>query len=260
MTASRRAVLDLPCCARRSLDGNCRLKSGKNHERVPPRATGSFSDGRKGTKSPPKNPSPWAACPGIDALLACGERRRAATRIQRGPQAPLWIPRRESPCDPARRAGILRGCLRRMPGARYARRPLAGAPPRDPGLSPLRGPGPTSRNSKRNLREYLAITRRLPSLPTGTPAEGSIQVAGAPNEGNGKCRRGRPEPNVLRGPGELFQKFPWKNLSCTPPGAGRRAGVAWLRASWSAGMSARKGEGSPGQSRTSSSLARVMPT
>ena len=149
---------------------------------------------------------------------------------------------------------------RAVPGARYARRPLAGAPPRDPGLSPLRGPGPTSRNSKRNLREYLAITRRLPSLPIGTLAEGSIQVAGAPNEGNGKCRRGRPEPNVLRGPGELFQKFPWKKLSCTPPGAGRRAGVAWLCASWSAGMSARKGEGSPGQSRTSSSLARVMPT
>ena len=88
----RRAVLDLPRCARRGFHGNCRLKSGKKHERVPPRATGSFSDGRKGTKSPPKNPSPWAACPGIDALLACGERRRAATRIQRGPQAPFGFP------------------------------------------------------------------------------------------------------------------------------------------------------------------------
>ena len=43
---------------------------------------------------------------------------------------PLWIPRRESPCDPARRAGILRGCLRRMPEARYARRLLKG--PRRP--------------------------------------------------------------------------------------------------------------------------------
>ena len=74
---------------------------------------------------------------------------------------------------------------RAAPGARYARRPLAGAPPRDPGLSPLRGPDPMGRNSKRDLREYLAITRRLPSLPTGTPAEGSIQVAGAPNDGNG---------------------------------------------------------------------------
>ena len=100
---------------------------------------------------------------------------RCAPRLRRAPQSgdahskratgPLWIPRRESPCDPARRAGILRGCLRRMPGARYARRPIsglraafggwppkrglrtavAGAPPRGPGLSPLRGPGPADR-------------------------------------------------------------------------------------------------------------------
>ena len=34
---------------------------------------------------------------------------------------------------------------RAAPGARYARRPLAGAPPRGPGLSPLRGPGPAGR-------------------------------------------------------------------------------------------------------------------
>ena len=81
---------------------------------------------------------------------------------------------------------------------RDARRPLAGAPPRDPGLSPLRGPGPMGRNSKRYLREYLARTRGLPPLPTGTPAEGSIQVAGAPNDGNngaaslpGRGTRGR---------------------------------------------------------------------
>ena len=83
----------------------------------------------------------------------------------------------------------LRRPARAAPGARYARRPLAGAPPRDPGLSPLRGPGPTSRNSKRNLREHLAMTRRLPSLPTGTPAEGSIQVAGAPNDRSRMARQ-----------------------------------------------------------------------
>ena len=54
------------------------------------------------------------------------------------------------------------------------------------------------RNSKRYLREYLARTRGLPPLPTGTPAEGSIQVAGAPNDGNngaaslpGRGTRGR---------------------------------------------------------------------
>ena len=163
-------------------------------------------------------------------------------------------------CLFTRPSGALQMCRlrqRRLPGPAPAGGPTSCAPKKSAEEGRSRGLPPVP---LRNPREYLASTRRLPSLPTGTPAEGSIQVAGAPNEGNGKCRRGRPEPNVLRGPGELFQKFPWKKLSCTPPGAGRRAGVAWLRASWSAGMSARKGEGSPGQSRTSSSLARVMPT
>ena len=56
----------------------------------------------------------------------------------------------------------------------------------------------TLRRVLRNLREYLARTRGLPPLPTGTPAEGSIQVAGAPNDGNngaaslpGRGTRGR---------------------------------------------------------------------
>ena len=93
---------------------------------------------------------------------------------------------------------------RAAPGARYARRPLAGAPPRAPGLSPLRGPGPMGRNSKRYLREYLASTRRLPPLPTGTPAEGSIQVADAPNGGNEMC-------------GELAGQEP--QLTCAQPSA-----------------------------------------
>ncbi|GKH47946.1 hypothetical protein CE91St45_25080 [Oscillospiraceae bacterium] len=106
-----------------------------------------------------------------------------------------------------------------MPGARYARRPLAGAPPRDPGLSPLRGPGPAGRNSKRNLREYLAITRGLPSLPTGTPAEGSIQVAGAPNNRSRMARQthgGKQRPfrafarsARVRGFAAQFSAFPW---------------------------------------------------
>ena len=166
-------LVDLPRCARRGFRCAPRLRrapqSGDAHSK---RATG-------------------ATCPfGTNGVPI----RAVASR-------PLWIPRRESPCDPARRAGILRGRLRRMPGARYARRPIsglraafggwppkrglrtavAGAPPRVPGLSPLRGPGPAGRNSKRYLREYLASTRRLQPLPTGTPAEGSIQVAGAPN-------------------------------------------------------------------------------
>ena len=41
----------------------------------------------------------------------------------------------------------------------------------------------------RDPLEYLAITRRLPPLPTGTQAEGSIQVAGAPNRREQKARR-----------------------------------------------------------------------
>ena len=92
----RRAVLDLPRCARRGFHGNCRLKSGKKHERVPPRATGSFSDGRKGTKSPPKNPPPWAACPGCarSALRATAARGRSAPRPR------LESAARIRPCGP----------------------------------------------------------------------------------------------------------------------------------------------------------------
>ena len=89
---------------------------GKNDERVPPRTTGSFSDRRKGTKSPPKNPPPWAACPGCarSALRATADLRpksrlrrlasetRSADR-SRGRSAPR--PRLESatrtrPCGP----------------------------------------------------------------------------------------------------------------------------------------------------------------
>ena len=47
----------------------------------------------------------------------------------------------------------------------------------------------TLRRVLRNLREYLAMTRELPSLPTGTPAVGTIQVAGAPNNAHRKARQ-----------------------------------------------------------------------
>ena len=90
----RRAVLDLLRCARRGFHGNCRFPSGKNHERVPPRATDSFSADEKEPK----------------------------VRL-RGLHRPLMYP-----------------------------------------------------------LEYLAITRRLPSHPTGTLAVGTTQVAGAPND------------------------------------------------------------------------------
>ncbi len=75
------------------------------------------------------------------------------------------------------------------------------------------------RNSKRNLREYLASTRRLPPLPTGTPAEGSIQVAGAPN-GRSRMARithgGKQRPfrafaraARVRGEAAQFSASPW---------------------------------------------------
>ena len=116
---------------------------------------------------------------------------RNTSAFRRAPRVPFRTDEKE---PKVRLRGLHLGRpARAAPGARYARRPLAGAPPRDPGLSPLRGPGPTSRNSKRNLREYLASTRRLPPLPTGTQAVGTIQVAGAPPRDPGL----RP----LRGPG-----------------------------------------------------------
>ena len=83
-------------------------------------------------------------------------------RLSAGGRRPLWICRSVSggvcrwstdseflSCLPKKgtKEGHegLRRPARAAPGARYARRPLAGAPPRDPGLSPLRGPGPAGR-------------------------------------------------------------------------------------------------------------------
>ena len=78
----------------------------------------------------------------------------------------------------------------------------------------------TLRRVLRNLREYLAITRRLPPLPTGTPAEGSIQVAGAPND-RSRIARGDPPSGKqrpyrafarsarVRGEAAQFSAFPW---------------------------------------------------
>ena len=77
----------------------------------------------------------------------------------------------------------------------------------------------TLRRVLRDLREYLAITRKLPSLPTGTPAEGSIQVAGAPN-GRSRMARithgGKQRPfrafarsARVRGEAAQFSASPW---------------------------------------------------
>ena len=72
---------------------------------------------------------------GVEAHVSCGPRPQLTPRF-----------------DKQKRVRLTRGGLRRparaAPGARYARRPLAGAPPRAPGLSPLRGPGPAGRISE----------------------------------------------------------------------------------------------------------------
>ncbi len=81
----------------------------------------------------------------------------------------------------------------------------------------------------RNPREYLAITRRLPSLPTGTPAEGSIQVAGTPNNGCQKARRGLAAENnarsgrsrALRACAASPRSFPPPRGRCAPRKSGR---------------------------------------
>ena len=57
----------LPPCGRRGFQGNRRFISGKKYGRVPPRGTGSFPGGRKGTKSPLKgtSASPLENPPGV---------------------------------------------------------------------------------------------------------------------------------------------------------------------------------------------------
>ena len=58
----------------------------------------------------------------------------------------------------------------------------------------------TLRRVLRYLREYLASTRELPPLPTGTLAEGSIQVAGAPND-RSRIARHNPQRKTTPVPG-----------------------------------------------------------
>ena len=87
----------------------------------------------------------------------------------------------------------------------------------------------TLRRVLRNLREYLASTRRLPPLPTGTPAEGSIQVAGAPNRRSWMARRGHTAENnarsgrsrALRACAAKPRSFPPPRGCCAPRKSGR---------------------------------------
>ena len=87
----------------------------------------------------------------------------------------------------------------------------------------------TLRRVLRNLREYLASTRRLQPLPTGTPAEGSIQVADAPNYRGRMARRGHTAENnarfgrsrALRACAAKPRSFPPPRGRCAPRKSGR---------------------------------------
>ena len=115
----------------------CRLR----RRRLPGPAPAAVLDlprcARRGFFRAPSGRSRCAACGGGD----CRDPPRQAGRLLARPRS-----RRKKDAQGDVRLGRP---ARATPGARYARRPLAGAPPRDPGLSPLRGPGPAGRNFKR---------------------------------------------------------------------------------------------------------------
>ena len=105
--------------------------------------------------------------------------------------------------------------------------------PRVPFRTDEKEPKVRLRGLHRPLRdplEYLAMTRRLPSHPTGTPAEGSIQVAGAPND-RSRIARGDP-PSGKQRPFRAFvrparacaakpRSFPPSRGRCAPCKSGR---------------------------------------
>ena len=84
---------------------------------------------------------------------------------------------------------------RGLPGPAPAGGPTSCAPKKSAEEGRSRGLPPVP---LRNPREYLAITHGLPSLPTGTQAEGSIQVTGAPNDRGRMARRGHTAENNAR--------------------------------------------------------------
>ena len=125
----------------------------------------------------------------------------------------------------------LRRPARAAPGARYARRPLAGAPPRGPGLSPLRGPGPAGRILyKDGLRPNPCDPRAASGWPAakvgGAPptderTSDSIPPASAPRA-QCLCRRASGTvPEVLIG-----EARPFLFRSHLPQGGGKLRGFA----------------------------------
>ena len=115
---------------------------------------------------------------------------------------------------------------RRLPGPAPAGGPTSCAPKKSAEEGRSRGLPPVP---LRNPREYLAITRRLPPLPTGTPAEGSIQVAGAPNDRSRMARQNHTAENnarsgrsrALRACAAKPRSFPPPRGRCAPRKSGR---------------------------------------
>ena len=131
----------------------------------------------------------------------------------------FWVFRPADGRPFSRPSGAFQMCRlrrRRLPGPAPAGGPTSCAPKKSAEEGRSRGLPPVP---LRNPREYLAITRRLPPLPTGTPAEGSIQVAGAPN-GRSRMARithgGKQRPfrafaraARVRGEAAQFSASPW---------------------------------------------------
>ena len=115
---------------------------------------------------------------------------------------------------------------RRLPGPAPAGGPTSCAPKKSAEEGRSRGLPPVP---LRNPREYLASTRRLQPLPTGTPAEGSIQVAGAPHDRSRMARQGRTAENnarsgrsrALRACAAKPRSFPPPRGRCAPRKSGR---------------------------------------
>ena len=106
----------------------------------------------------------------------------------------------------------LRRPARAAPGARYARRPLAGAPPRDPGLSPLRGPGPVGRIL------YKDGLRPNPCDPNAASGWPSAKVGGAPSTDK---RTSVPQPASRRAAGARPLPESLRNRTGCAPGEAR---------------------------------------
>ncbi len=132
-------------------------------------------------------------------------------------------------CLFTRPAGALQMCRlrqRRLPGPAPAGGPTSCAPKKSAEEGRSRGLPPVT---LRTPREYLASTRRLPPLPTGTRAESSIQVADAPNNAHRMARRGPAAENNARSGRSRARRacaakprsFPPPRGRCTPRKSGR---------------------------------------